>query len=348
MSTLILLLSCAKTPAPEPAAAEAPITPQSSADCVSACLTRNQARAEAWESIEAECVEECGGGAVVLPCVWPEGLEVRYDYVRERTNVDDPALAEVSATTPVTVTVRESRPDYSRIEYASGETRFDGPKEAIEAARIQLGDVSVPPMQLVMHDGTVDEVANRAEVLEVMMEVVERTMPPRPDRDRVLATTRALFEDPETGNPLLLRDVGKLFAMHCIVATPGEAMESEMLFPNPIGGPPIAGTSSVRFGELDEVARTLRVETRDATDPEAIAALVPQLVARYLPEGAELTEENMAEILERFPPIENELVGEMVYSVDDGFPQMVEMRQTVGTEGGPHHRTDRWRWTRVR
>ena len=272
---------------------------------------------------------------MVLPCDWPEGAVYAYSYVRSRTDSSKPELADVKTTTPLTITVTGSG-NPARFDYASGDSVVEGPDEAAEAFRAIIGDTVVPIVKLVMTDGTLTGIDNHAEVVEAMVPALKRAMPADAD-PAVLEQTLAMFNDPTTGTQLLLREPGKLFAVDQELSVP-------MQFPNPFGGPPLPGHSSLRYVAHD--ADTLTIQTEDGVDHEAILQALPAVVEKISP-GVPFDEAAYQELAKQMPPIDNRMVGTLVYSRVDGFPISVEITQHVGTPDHPLYRSDTWTWTRV-
>lgn len=305
-----------KKPAPEPVAEPAPAVEEASAPV---------------------------GEELVLPCTWEKDAVFHYSYVRKRTDSRQPMLAQVTSTTPVAVTVTDPG-NPMHLAYDTGVPAFEGPEAAIGAVSAILGDMDMPAMDLVMLDGTVTEIANLTDVVASMEPMLKKTLPPGTPPD-VFEQTMAMFKDPSTGNQLMLKEPGKLFAMHCIVIHENEEVAIEAAFPNPFGGPPMPGHSIVRYKAHDD--DTITIETEDYVDPGAIAELLPQLVAKFAPPGTEIDEAMMAEVAKQMPPIDNRLSGTMVYSRADGFPNSVSVTQTVGSADHPMHRSDTWTWTRT-
>ncbi len=281
---------------------------------------------------------------VTLPCDWAEGAAFHYRYRRTREDPRQPEMSGVTSTTPVVVEVLASGPS-TRFRYDEvGDTAYEGPEAAVKARRA-MEAVEGPALELVMRDGAIAEVANLDEVRPVVEEMVRGQLPePGPEAE---ATLRRLFDDPTALNAILLGDVGKLFSLHCVSVPAEGELVSPASYPNPLGGPPLAGRSVLRVGPVDAGARTVTFHTEDALDPQATRAALEPMMRQVLPEGVPITDAMVAEVLAKMPPIDHRMTGTMVYSLDDGFPLRVEIHQAVGAEGHPMRRADTWTWERV-
>lgn len=280
---------------------------------------------------------------ITLPCGWEPGAEFHYSYVRERTDAQNPALSGVRSTTPVVVKVTQGG-NPMRMTYDSGESTYSGPPEAAQAVQAMVGDIDMPAMELVMVDGSVTEVANLAEMVKAMEPILKKALPPGAPPE-VLEQTLAMFRDPATGTQLMLKEPGKLFAMHCIFVDIDSEVSVDVDFPNPLGGAPLPGHSVVRYKSHD--AETITLETEDALDPDALQARLPEIVQQFAPPGVEVHEEMLKQVLATMPPIDNRMTGTLVYSLVDGFPISVDVTQHMGSKDHPMYRTDRWIWTRT-
>lgn len=283
------------------------------------------------------------GEMIVLPCDWEVGTTFHYDNVRKRTDSTKPMLSGVTSTTPVQVEVTQGG-NPAHLTYTVGDTQMDGPDDVVNAAKDMLGDAKAPPMKLVMTDGTVDQIANLEEIVGTMESMMKKMVPPDAPPG-ALDQMMGLFRNPATATPLLLRDAGKLFSLHCIAVQEDTELSAPIAHPNPFGGPPLEGTSTVRVTAVD--ADTLTLETEDRVSPEAIAKMLPALMKQFAPEGAAMDEAQLEALMGQMPPIDNKLDGKMVYSRADGFPISVEVHQQVGADDHPMKRTDTWIWTRT-
>ncbi|MCB9698849.1 MAG: hypothetical protein H6738_18860 [Alphaproteobacteria bacterium] len=225
--------------------------------------------------------------------------------------------------------------------YGSGQPVFSGPPERVAAVGDPLDGVTLPPMELVLQDGALTSLRNQEEVLAAMEPLLRKLAGAAPPE--VLEQTLALYHDPELGQALLLKEPGHLFALHCVTMTEGDVIDVPTDFANPFGGAPIPGRSVIRMAGYDPVAGTLTVTTETATDPGAISAMIPELVATLVPDAPP---EALSELAAQLPPLASRTVGTMVYSVVDGFPISVEVTQETGAPEHPMRRTDTWMWTR--
>ncbi|MCA9493785.1 MAG: hypothetical protein KC621_27830 [Myxococcales bacterium] len=293
------------------------------------------------KTVEVPPAEPAAPLQVALPCDWPVGTTFRYDYVRRRTDARDPQLAEMVSHTPTTVEVTASGNPVV-FAYGSGQPVFSGPADRVAQMGDPLGGVSLPPMQLVLKDGALTALLNQEEVLAVMEPLVRSLAGDAPAD--VVDQTLALYHDPVLGQALLLKEPARLFALHCVTMTEGDVIDAPTEFANPFGGPPIAGRSVIRMAGYDPVAHTLTVTTEESTDLEAVRAMLPALVAAWIPGTPE---EDMEAVAAQLPPIESRTVGTLVYDTTDGFPLSVEVTQELGAVGHPMRRTDTWSWTRT-
>ena len=283
--------------------------------------------------------------AVVLPCEWETGQTFVYEHERRRTDTNNPVLAKIRNRAPVTIVVTEMRaPGEARFTYDVGTSSLDAPEELRDHPSVRaLAGLDMPAMTLDMQQGSVVDVVNRLELVDAMEPILKSSIPADAP-PHILEQTLEMFRDPATGTQLMLRDPGKLFAMHCVALSPGQVIESPVQFPNPFGGPPIEGYSRIEFVEYDAERGELTMQTEDGTSPEAVRAMIPSVLARFAPDlDVQDVEAAMAEL----PPIESVLRGTMVYSVADGFPYRLEVRADVGAAGHPQHKSDTWIWTRV-
>jgi hypothetical protein len=200
-----------------------------------------------------------------------------------------------------------------------------------------------------MEGGNLTAIENFDAVIDETWPIMLATFQRGGAPDVVIAQTEALMRNPETGMPLILKEPSQFFAMHCVGMRVGEVHKSALSFPNPFGGPPIAGFSRVTMTEHDTEAGRITIETLDRTAPEAIPLLLESMLNQLVSTGlteAEVTE-RMEAVVAELPPIHNVLTGRMVYSTVDGFPVFVEVSQEVGAEGHPMRRVDTRSWTRV-
>jgi hypothetical protein len=275
---------------------------------------------------------------IFMPCDWEEGLAFAYDHQRRRTDAGNAELAKLISSTPTAVTVMKSASPV-HFAYKSGTTTFEGPEELVAASQAQIDGFELPAVQLMMTEGTLNGVLNHLELVDAMEPMLRKAL----GDDQALDQTLAMFRDPALGPQLLLRDVSKFFAMHCVAMAPGQVIEAPVELPNPFGGEPIPGTSRIEVTSWDEEAKTLTIETVDRTDPDALKAMLPAILQRFgMPEGVKI-EEAMAGL----PPISSLMKGTFTYSAKDGFPLAIEVRQDIGDAGHAQHRSDTWTWKRI-
>jgi len=283
------------------------------------------------------------GELVTLPCDWPAGSTFSYEYTRRRTDSRQPMLAGMSSVTPLTVEVTQGG-DPSRVVWTLGETRMEGPEELVGLVSPFLGELTQIPMELELTGGSVSGLLNHEEVIDGMEPLLRSMTGDAPAE--VVEQTLDVFRDPEIGGTLLSKEPARFFSMHCVQFREGEVLSAVIDYPNPFGGPPIPTTSTVELVAYDRGAGTVTFETVDATDPEALRAMMPSLLERFAP-GSALEDVDMDQILAEMPPIESLMTGTLTYSVADGFPVELHIHQDIGARDHPLHRSDTWIWVRV-
>jgi len=283
------------------------------------------------------------GDPISLPCDWPEGAEFHYIHTRKRTNSQYPMLAKVTAIAPIDVTVAESG-NPTRFRYAVGHATFNGPPEIVEPLKPMLAAVDLIPLELIMEDGVLSDIRNHLEVVDAMEPGLRKIMPPNTP-SATIDTTLAMFRDPTTGPGLLLKDPRIFFAMHCTAIAQDQVVVTKSQTTSPFGGPPIPGTSIIRY--LSHDADTVTIETIDRLDSEGLKAMLPSIIEKFEVEGNGLEDIDIDEVLAAMPPIDHRMTAQMVYSRADGFPISIEVHQELGGPNHPQNRSDTWIWTRV-
>jgi hypothetical protein len=281
-------------------------------------------------------------GKIEMPCDWPAGTVFHYKYVRLREDTRQPLLAEVTMTAPVTITVTAPGNPLS-LEYVAGTMEFLGPPEVIEAVGNLQSELPSLPMQLVLTDGALSGLANHQALVDAAEPLLRQMTAGAPAA--IVEQTLQLLRDPVQGPMLLLRDPARFFAMHCVAMAEGEVLESPILTPNPLGGPPLPSTSRVVLTQHDVSAGTITFETLDKLAPEALQHLMTSAMEKFAP--GQTDPAMLEQILAQMPPIEAVTTGKMVYSTEDGFPLSVEVHHDVGAAEHPMHRADTWIWTRT-
>ena len=282
---------------------------------------------------------------LTLPCTWAKDLELHYTHERRRTDAQKPALAQVRSLTPVVVSIVESNPRTTIFSYDTGTTELAGPPEVVAATAQAIAELDMPPMLLVMKAGTVVSVQNYLEIADATEPVLRATVPPDAPPG-VLEQTMAMFRSPDLGPKLLLRDPGLLFSMHCAEVTPGQSQEFFTDMESPFGGEPITGIARIGSEDYDPSTGLITMYTEYRTDPEALQAMLPEVIDRFLPDSQEISPEQLADILAQLPPLESRTTSTARYSVADGFPVEIEVHREIGGADHPQQRTDTWIWRR--
>ncbi len=281
---------------------------------------------------------------VTLPCSWPAGATFDYEFTRRRTDTRKPEIAGLSTITTLSVEVLQGG-NPAHLVWRPGETRVEGPEgHPGLMAPTSSDELYGPPMLLEFTDGYVTGLLNHPEVLEGMEPIVRGMT--HADPPEIYEQTMAMMSHPETGPAVLTRDAVKFFSMHCVEMEVGQVFSAPVEWPNPFGGPPLPATSSVALVAHDREAGTVTIETLDVMDTDAIRDLVMPMLERFVP-GADLADEELNEVLAQLPPIESTTTGAMIYSVADGFPLQISVRQDIGAGDHPMHRSDTWIWTRT-
>lgn len=300
--------------------------------------------AEAGRKKKQAKAEPPAAAGVALPCDWPVGTTFDFRYTHARTDTRQPALEGSLMTSPLQVRVTRAG-DPMHVAYDAGEFTFEGTPEAVAALEAMTGGTDMPDLALevVVTGGSVSGLANHSEIvdaLEPMMREMTEGQPPE-----LFAQTMAMFRDPALGPAMLLKEPTMFFALHCVTLQQGQVLAMPTAYPNPFGGEPIPGKSSVAMTGHDAAAGTASYETRDATDPEAAKVILKAALQRLAPEAMDPAMVETA--LAQLPPIETVSTGRMVYSTADGFPLSIEVSTVIGAEGHPMRRTDTWTWTRT-
>lgn len=275
------------------------------------------------------------GAPVALPCGWPAGTTAHYRYERRRQDSRTPGLEQVASVSPATVTVLG--PDLLALDI--GPTELTGPPHLTSAAQAMMAGFDLSPMELVLQDGAVVDVANREALVTEILTVTRAMLPPDTPPE-ALAAVEGMYADPGTARRLLLKEPQILLAGLCAAMADGERVEQVAETPGLPGGPSLRTITAIDAEiRLDEGTATYTFTT--ITDPESLSAAIEHFMKSYVPAAGEA-----------MPPLplpDNQSVLIAVHSLADGLPISVEATQTtvVRVEDVEARREERWRWTRL-
>lgn len=273
-----------------------------------------------------------GGPIVPLPCDWAAGTAVHYRVERRRIDSRAPGLANMLSLSPAVLTVTGT----DRLSLDIGATELVGPPSLVEAARAALVGFDLPPMALVVKDGQLVDVANRAELVQVIFTQIEAMLPPDTPPEAV-AMAKAMYADPATATQLLLKEPNALLGTICMAMGDGERVVSSFESPGAMGGPALRSIVTIDATIRPE-AGTATYTLSTQTDPESLRALTAHLLSAHGPGAKD----------EAPPPAsDSSNVVVAIHSLADGLPISVEATQITVVGDNEARREDRWTWTRV-
>ncbi len=270
---------------------------------------------------------------VVLPCDWQTGATYHYTYAHQKAQTGKPAeFGEVWSTYPLKITVTKAGNPAS-FSYDRGPVTYEGPSAVVDAMNSMMVPPDQLPLSLIFKDGFVTEVTNATELVDAMEEMNI------PGMKETMAKTVSMFRDPVFAQQMLLQEPRMFFSMHCAGLYPKEKIVGVTQHPNPFGGPPIQGESTIEWVSHDTETNTLTMRTKDQMDPESLKQALAYIFQTRTP-GADND-------VNTLPPIEKVLTGHLVYSTADGHPMKVEFHQEIGSSEHPEHVSETWTWVRV-
>lgn len=299
-----------------------------------ACASRSPTETAMQALMEATPAAQ-PGPAVALPCDWPVGTTVHYRYERRRLDSRTPGLEDVASVSPATLIVLGK----DRLSLDIGETELTGPAHLVDAARAMLLGFDLSPMELVVKDGQLVDVANREALVTEILTMVQAMLPPETPPE-AFAAVKATYEDPASATQLLLKEPNMLLGAICAVMGDGQRVETSVETPGLVGGPSLRSITTIDAEiRLDEGTATYTFSTH--TDPESLSAAIEHYIKTVVPAAGE-----------KLPPLplpnsQSALVA--VHSLADGLPISVNGTRTivVGDESYSVRREERWSWTRV-
>lgn len=299
-----------------------------------ACASRSPTETAMKTLMEATSTTR-PGRAVALPCDWPVGTTAHYRYERWSQDSRTPGLEQVTSVSPATLTVLG--PD--RLSFDIGPTELTGPPHLISAAQAMLAGFDLSPMELVLQDGVLVDVANREALMTEVLTMTRAMLPPDTPPE-ALRMVEGMYADPASATQLLLKEPNILLAGLCTVMGDGERVEQVIEIPGLAGGPNLRSITAIDAElRLDEGTATYTFTT--IIDPESLGAAAEHFMKSFTPaEG------------EAMPPLplpEHQSVMIAVYSLADGLPVSVDATQTTLVRVGDleTRHEERGRWTRL-
>lgn len=288
---------------------------------------------------EGTRIDEAAVAHVDLPCRWAPGSVWTYAYTHEEveTGAADPVVTRTSSA--VRIEVQRSDDQGTWLAYTNSGYTGTGPADHMKFMEAVQRAGPLSALVVVLDPaGRPTGIGNLDEAVDQMMPILREGMPDAPEE--AFAATEAMFRDPVTGPAWMLKEPGKLLALHCASMAPGEVRGGPAPYPNPFGGEPISSMSSVQLVEVQPKERTATFRTEDRVSADALEAVLRQGVARM---GVAITEERLAEVLAEARNMRVGQSGTMVYRLDDGFP--VSVAVTVEAVGPTSGKTESWSWT---
>ena len=278
---------------------------------------------------------------VTLPCTWEPGTT--WNYRSERTSFDPVTSTTTTVTTPVTLSVQTSQPTVTTFRYLVGPSTIE-PEGPDHATVSQFGSLMVGiPIDVVTTSGEPLGVANHAELVEHLSRALDTLLDAGID-PALVEQIHQVYADPDQGPSSLLQDISPLLGGLCQTVSLRNAVEEEVGFPNPLGGPLLPGTRRQEGESIDRKAQTLTFARHQYLDSEATREVViAQLVKLLKGQGAD--PEAAQELAQReVPRITEELRSRYTMSTRHGLPVQVSATRTVGTDD--ETREQSWSWTR--
>lgn len=275
------------------------------------------------------------GPAVALPCGWPAGTTAHYRYERRQQDSRAPGLEQVATISPATLTVLG--PD--RLSLDIGLTEVTGPPHLLSPPWVTLSGFDPLPMELVLQDAVLVDVANAEELVPDLVRTARATLHPD-SPPAVLAALTATYEDPANRTRLLLKEPNLLLGALCMVMDDGERIE-DVTWVSGLSGGSKMRTISIIEADIRQDEGTATYTFTNLSDPES--------VRRAVEEHLKTVNSAAGERSQIVPVAENQSVTIVVHSLADGLPVSVEATQTILVHVGllQVRREERWLWTRL-
>jgi hypothetical protein len=275
------------------------------------------------------------GPAVALPCGWPVGTTAHYSYERRQQDSRAPGLEQVATISPATLTVLG--PD--RLSLDIGLTEVTGPPHLLSPPWVTLSGFDPLPMELVLQDAVLVDVANAEELVPDLVRTARATLHPD-SPPAVLASLTAAYEDPANRTRLLLKEPNLLLGALCMVMDDGERIE-DVTWVSGLSGGSKMRTISIIEADIRQDEGTATYTFTNLSDPES--------VRRAVEEHLKTVNSAAGERSQIVPVAENQSVTIVVHSLADGLPVSVEATQTILVHVGllQVRREERWLWTRL-
>ena len=289
-----------------------------------------QPEVEAVPQAEIGSVEvtEGVGEVVGLPCLWEAGVGLSYATTWESTIGGE--LAVRTASTTHTEVLEQGPPTVLRY-MGDPDVTMEGKEEAVAAMAAASEGVGEMPMELVVDGGILTGIRNMDALSEGLDRMVANMTVGQP-ADAAAAIERT-FASPEMRMAMLAKGPQEFLAMFCVQGQQDQSLTTVIGHPNPWGGEPIRGYSTVTFEKIDQKAGTMTLTTLDIMDDQALRQATIDAVRVMLPPDTD-TETLEAQVAQA-PSIQKELRGRFVMSLLDGFPISYEMMEIIGAKDGP-------------
>lgn len=275
------------------------------------------------------------GAPVALPCGWPAGTTAHYRYERRQQDSRAPGLEQVATISPATLTVLG--PDHLSLDI--GLTEVTGPPHLLSPPWVTLSGFDPLPMELVLQDAALVDVANAEELVPDLVRTARATLHPD-SPPAVLASLTAAYEDPANRTRLLLKEPSLLLGALCMFMGDGERIE-DVTWVSGLSGGLKMRTISIIEADIRQDEGTATYTFTNLSDPES--------VRRAVEEHLKTVNSAAGERSQIVPVAENQSVMIAVHSLADGLPVSVEATQTILVHVGllQTRREERWRWTRL-
>ena len=265
---------------------------------------------------------------------WRQGDVVHYRLVSHRVRHRESGPSRATVTTPVSLTVKEAGADGYLVEWVQGRSVVEGTSAGDPLAEKMRGLTENTALVLELSaDGRLKGLRNweavRARTLsamDVVLAEIERKGMSNEDAKRVRVTLTAMVETRQQVEAMSLRDVRPLFMLNGLSITDG-GTESDVQLANPLGGPPVPATRSLRGQRLVGTPPRATVSWTERPGREALAtnlrSVLTQLAAvskRPITDPGELAIEMSGE-------------GQASIDLDTGWPISVTQRVTLTVNG---------------
>jgi hypothetical protein len=269
------------------------------------------------------------GPIIALPCDWPVGTTVYYRYEWRRADSRTPGSEQVASVSPAVLTVTGK--DRLRLDIGAEEQL--GPPELVDSEPSMEVVFEPPPIELVVKDGQLIDVANREEAVNAILTQLEAMWPPED-----FEWAKEMYGDPKTATQSLLEDPEMLLGTICMAMGDNEHVETSFERPPRMGGPPLL--------TLVTIDATIRAEEGTATyvlneriDPKSMDKMTRGIMKDLASEAGVKTPP--------VPSVDSKTVIVALHSLADGLPISVDTTQTTVVGDNLARREDRWIWTRV-